>query len=53
VSSIEGNISHDSGGIHVVKYGPTFNSIISVRVLLPNGEVEEFYPSPYFKLVYL
>ena len=37
VSSIGGNISHDSGGIHVVKYGPTFNSIISLRVLLPNG----------------
>jgi len=53
VSSIGGNISHDSGGIHVVKYGPTFNSIISVRVLLPNGEVEEFYPSPYFNLTSL
>ncbi|MDT7875282.1 MAG: FAD-linked oxidase C-terminal domain-containing protein [Sulfolobaceae archaeon] len=48
VSSIGGNISHDSGGIHVVKYGPTFNSIISLRVLLPNGEVEEFPSSPVF-----
>ncbi|MBP1358322.1 MAG: FAD-binding protein [Sulfolobus sp.] len=50
VSSIGGNISHDSGGIHVVKYGPTFNSIISLRVVLPNGEVEEFYPSPFFNM---
>ncbi|BFH72696.1 FAD-linked oxidase C-terminal domain-containing protein [Sulfurisphaera javensis] len=50
VSSIGGNISHDSGGIHVVKYGPTFNSVISIKVILPNGEVEEFSPSPYFNL---
>lgn len=50
VSSIGGNISHDSGGIHVVKYGPTFNSIISLRVVLSNGEVEEFYPSPFFNM---
>ncbi|QGR17929.1 FAD-binding protein [Sulfurisphaera ohwakuensis] len=50
VSSIGGNISHDSGGIHVVKYGPTFNSVISLKVILPNGEVEEFYPTPYLNL---
>lgn len=48
VSSIGGNVSHDSGGIHVVKYGPTFNSVISLKVLLPNGEVEYFKPSPFF-----
>ncbi|WP_187152706.1 FAD-binding oxidoreductase [Acidianus manzaensis] len=48
VSSIGGNISHDSGGIHVVKYGPTFNSIISLKIILPNGEVEYIKPSPFF-----
>ncbi|BCU69441.1 FAD-binding oxidoreductase [Stygiolobus caldivivus] len=48
VSSIGGNISHDSGGIHVVKYGPTFNSIIKIKVILPNGAVEDFRPSPLF-----
>lgn len=47
VSSIGGNISHDSGGIHVVKYGPTYNSVIRLKVILPNGEVEEFKPSPF------
>ncbi|BDC18735.1 FAD-linked oxidase C-terminal domain-containing protein [Acidianus sp. HS-5] len=48
VSSIGGNISHDSGGIHVIKYGPTFNSVISIKVILPNGRIEEFKPSPFF-----
>jgi glycolate oxidase len=47
VSSIGGNISHDSGGIHVVKYGPTYNSVIRLKVVLPNGEIEEFKPSPF------
>ncbi len=48
VSSIGGNISHDSGGIHVIKYGPTFNSVVSVKVILPNGKVEYFNSSPFF-----
>jgi len=48
VSSIGGNISHDSGGIHVIKYGPTFNSVVSVKVILPNGRVEYFNSSPFF-----
>lgn len=48
VSSIGGNISHDSGGVHVVKYGPTFNSVISLKVLLPNGDIQDFKPSPFF-----
>ncbi|WP_240938870.1 FAD-binding oxidoreductase [Metallosphaera hakonensis] len=46
VSSIGGNISHDSGGVHVVKYGPTVNSVVSVRVLLPNGSVEDVEYGP-------
>ncbi|NON62974.1 FAD-linked oxidase C-terminal domain-containing protein [Acidianus sp. RZ1] len=41
VSSIGGNISHDSGGMHTPKYGTTFNSVISLRVLLPDGSVED------------
>ncbi len=48
VSSIGGNVSHDSGGMRVVKYGPTFNSVLSLKVILTNGEVEEFVPSPFF-----
>jgi glycolate oxidase len=48
VSSIGGNVSHDSGGMRVVKYGPTFNSVLSLKVILTNGEVEEFTPSPFF-----
>lgn len=48
VSSIGGNVAHDSGGVHVVKYGPTFNSVISLKVLLPNGDIEYFKPSPFF-----
>ena len=46
VSSIGGNISHDSGGIRVVKYGPTYSSVLGVKVLLTNGEVEEMTTSP-------
>ncbi len=41
VSSIGGNVSHDSGGIRVVKYGPTYNSVLGLRVLLTDGTVEE------------
>ncbi|BBG27461.1 FAD-binding oxidoreductase [Sulfuracidifex tepidarius] len=41
VSSIGGNISHDSGGIHVIKYGPTFNSVLGVKTILPDGNVED------------
>jgi len=47
VSSIGGNISHDSGGVHVVKYGTTFNSVISLRVVLSNGEVEDLSYGPF------
>ncbi|MCQ4448212.1 MAG: FAD-binding protein [Sulfolobales archaeon] len=46
VSSIGGNLSHDSGGIRVVKYGPTYNSVLGLRVLLPDGSVEEIRTSP-------
>ncbi|MEM0279370.1 FAD-linked oxidase C-terminal domain-containing protein [Metallosphaera sp.] len=47
VSSIGGNVSHDSGGIHVVKYGPTVNSVISLKVILPNGDVEQITHEPF------
>ncbi|ABP94728.1 FAD linked oxidase domain protein [Metallosphaera sedula] len=47
VSSIGGNISHDSGGVHVVKYGPTVNSVLGVRVILPHGEVEDLEYGPF------
>ncbi|MEM4139473.1 MAG: FAD-binding oxidoreductase, partial [Sulfolobaceae archaeon] len=32
VSSIGGNISHDSGGIHALKYGTTVNNVVALRV---------------------
>jgi glycolate oxidase len=47
VSSIGGNISHDSGGIHVLKYGTTSNNVVSLRVLLPDGTVEEVGGTPF------
>ncbi|WP_425487500.1 FAD-binding oxidoreductase [Metallosphaera tengchongensis] len=47
VSSIGGNVSHDSGGVHVVKYGPTSNSVLGLRVILPNGSVEDLTAGPF------
>ncbi|MEM3711165.1 MAG: FAD-linked oxidase C-terminal domain-containing protein, partial [Thermoprotei archaeon] len=48
VCSIGGNVSHDSGGIHVPKYGSTFNSVVRLRVALYDGSVEEVGGTPYF-----
>ncbi|WP_338599177.1 FAD-linked oxidase C-terminal domain-containing protein [Sulfolobus tengchongensis] len=48
VSSIGGNISHDSGGMHTPKYGTTFDSVIKLKVLLPNGKVEEIGGNNFF-----
>ncbi len=48
VCSIGGNVSHDSGGIHVPKYGSTFNSVVKLRVALCDGTVEDVGGTPYF-----
>lgn len=48
VCSIGGNVSHDSGGIHVPKYGSTFNSVVKLRVALCDGSVEDVGGTPYF-----
>lgn len=48
VSSIGGNISHDSGGMHTPKYGTTFDSVIKLRVLLSDGKVEEIGGNNFF-----
>lgn len=48
VSSIGGNISHDSGGMHTPKYGTTFDSVVKLKVLLPDGSVDEIGGSNFF-----
>lgn len=48
VCSIGGNVCHDSGGIHVPKYGPTFNSVVKLRVLHLDGAIEEVGGTSYF-----
>ncbi|AOL16364.1 FAD-linked oxidase [Sulfolobus sp. A20] len=48
VSSIGGNISHDSGGMHTPKYGTTFDSVIKLKVLLTDGTVEEIGGANFF-----
>lgn len=49
VCSIGGNVSHDSGGIHVLKYGPVSWNVRGLKVALTDGTVEEVsYPlDPY------
>lgn len=41
VSSIGGNIAHNAGGNHCIKYGVTTNHVVGLEVVLPNGEVIE------------
>jgi len=37
--TIGGNIAHNSGGLHALKYGVTKNWVIGLTSVLPNGEV--------------
>jgi len=37
--TIGGNVAENAGGPHCLKYGVTLNHVISVTVVLPNGEV--------------
>ena len=39
VCTIGGNISHNSGGPHTLKYGVTTNNLFGAEVVLANGEV--------------
>ena len=37
--TIGGNISHNSGGPHTLKYGVTTNHVLGLEVVLPDGEI--------------
>ncbi|HZD57975.1 MAG TPA: FAD-linked oxidase C-terminal domain-containing protein [Anaerolineales bacterium] len=39
ICTIGGNIAFNSGGAHCLKYGMTSNHILSLKVVLPDGEV--------------
>jgi glycolate oxidase len=38
-STIGGNIGHNSGGAHCLKYGVISNHVLGLEVVLPNGEI--------------
>jgi glycolate oxidase len=40
-STIGGNIANNAGGPHTLKYGVTVNHIVSLQIVLPDGEVVE------------
>ncbi len=44
VSSIGGNLSENSGGVHCLKYGFTTNHVVQVEVVLPDGSVAHLGP---------
>ncbi len=39
VSTIGGNLGHNAGGAHCLKYGVTANHLLAVEVVTPEGEV--------------
>ena len=39
VCTIGGNISHNSGGPHTLKYGVTTHNIVAAEIILANGEI--------------
>lgn len=41
VSSIGGNIAHNAGGNHCIKYGVTTNHVLGLEIVLPTGEILE------------
>ena len=41
VCSIGGNIAENSGGVHCLKYGVTTNHVLSIEMVLPNGQIVE------------
>jgi glycolate oxidase subunit GlcD len=44
VCTIGGNVAENAGGPHCMKYGATLNHIISLTVVLPDGEVVHLGP---------
>jgi glycolate oxidase subunit GlcD len=44
VCTIGGNVAENAGGPHCLKYGATLNHIISLTVVLPDGEVVHLGP---------
>jgi glycolate oxidase len=57
VSTIGGNVATNAGGPHCLKYGVTFNHVLGLVAVLPDGEVVtlggEALDSPDFDLVAL
>jgi glycolate oxidase len=52
--TIGGNVAENSGGPHTLAYGVTVNHVLSVKVVLPSGEVittgAEFWDRPGYDL---
>lgn len=44
VCTIGGNVAENAGGPHCLKYGVTLNHILSLTVVLPNGDVVHLGP---------
>lgn len=51
VSTLGGNIAENSGGPHTLKYGVTAPHILGVRMISPNGELDEVWRSPNFDYI--
>jgi glycolate oxidase len=39
ICTIGGNIAFNSGGAHCLKYGTTSNHVLSIKAVLPDGEI--------------
>jgi len=39
VCTIAGNIAHNAGGPHTLKYGVTSNHVLAIEMVLPDGEI--------------
>ena len=44
VCTIGGNVAENAGGPHCLKYGVTLNHVISLTVVLPDGDIVHFGP---------
>jgi len=40
--TIGGNIAHNAGGAHTIKYGVTTNHVLAIEIVLPNGKIAKF-----------
>lgn len=41
ICTVGGNVAFNSGGAHCLKYGMTSNHVLGLKVVLPDGEVEQ------------